>query len=177
MKIIPNIITISRIILSFLLLRFKPLSPLFLLVYTICGFSDMIDGYIARKTKSTSELGSMLDSIADLCFMSVVMFTIFPLLKLSSTIIIWILLIAFVRLISASVVYFKFHTFAFLHTYANKLTGILLFLIPYLFEVFEIQKIAIFICTVASVATIEELIIILKSKQLSRDITRLKFRR
>jgi phosphatidylglycerophosphate synthase len=175
MKNIPNIITITRIILSIILLFLMPLTPIFFVVYSICGLSDMFDGYIARKTNSTSDFGSMLDSIADVCFMSIVIVTLFPFIKISSTLIIWIILIALVRIISLSVVYAKFHTFAFLHTYANKLTGFLLFLIPYLIKLFEMHKVAIFVCIIASLATVEELIIILKSKELKRDIRRLRF--
>jgi hypothetical protein len=171
MKNIPNIITLSRIILSFSLLLIQPFTVLFLLVYSICGVTDMIDGYIARKTHTTSDLGSKLDSLADLIFMVTVMIVLFPFLTISKIILIWIFLIAGIRFISLLIAYYKFHTFAFLHTYANKITGFFLFCIPYLFEIYEITIIATIACTIASISAIEELTINIFSKELSRNIT------
>ena len=37
----------------------------FYFLYLLCGFTDMIDGTIARKTKSVTTFGSGLDSVAD----------------------------------------------------------------------------------------------------------------
>ena len=42
----------------------KPLSTLFLTIYVLTGISDVLDGAIARKYTTTSELGAKLDSIA-----------------------------------------------------------------------------------------------------------------
>ena len=41
---------------------------MFYALYTVAGFSDMIDGAVARKTDTVSELGSKLDAIADIVF-------------------------------------------------------------------------------------------------------------
>ena len=40
----------------------------FYLLYLLCGFTDMVDGIIARKTKSVTPFGSGLDSVADFVF-------------------------------------------------------------------------------------------------------------
>ena len=67
MKHIANVLTTIRIILAtILLLFFKKISVLFLILYTIAEFTDIIDGTIARKTGSASSFGALLDSIADL---------------------------------------------------------------------------------------------------------------
>ena len=67
MKHLANILTVSRIIMAtILLLFFKEISILFIILYTIAEFTDIIDGTIARKTGSTSHAGAVLDSIADL---------------------------------------------------------------------------------------------------------------
>jgi CDP-diacylglycerol--glycerol-3-phosphate 3-phosphatidyltransferase len=68
------------------------------------------------------------------------------------------------------VVYCKYHVFAILHTYANKATGLLLFLSPYLYNLVDINILGGVICTIASIATVEELMIHIISKGLSRDI-------
>ena len=65
---IANIITGCRIFGSTLLLFFPAFSLSFYITYTLCGFSDMIDGTIARKTNSTYKFGSQLDTIADLTY-------------------------------------------------------------------------------------------------------------
>lgn len=68
------------------------------------------------------------------------------------------------------IVYLKYHTFAILHTYANKITGLFLFFFPYLYKFININIIGYVICVTASIAAIEELIIHMTSRELSRDI-------
>ena len=46
--------------------------PLWHMMSLFCGISDMIDGTIARKTKSISGLGARLDSVADSVFRGIV---------------------------------------------------------------------------------------------------------
>lgn len=64
-----NILSISRIMLLPALFFTYGNALLFTLIYLACGLSDVLDGYIARKTKSESTLGAKLDSIADLGFL------------------------------------------------------------------------------------------------------------
>ena len=79
-SMIPNLITMVRIIGSLCLLFVQPLKKPFYIIYTIAGLSDALDGFIARKTNSVSELGSKLDSIADLSFYIVMILRLFPVL-------------------------------------------------------------------------------------------------
>ena len=67
-KYIANIITGSRIIFSLPLLFIPLSSACFYVFYLFCGFTDMIDGTIARKTGAVSKLGAKLDTIADFVF-------------------------------------------------------------------------------------------------------------
>ena len=53
-KHIANILTGYRILGSILLLFFPAFSTEFYITYLLCGFSDMIDGTIARKTNTAS---------------------------------------------------------------------------------------------------------------------------
>ncbi|ADL50848.1 CDP-alcohol phosphatidyltransferase family protein [Clostridium cellulovorans] len=170
MKSIPNTLSILRILISIILLFLKPTTTLFLLVYSVCGFTDIMDGYIARRTNSASNFGSKLDSLADIVFMGAVIVVFLPILLIPIKLLMWIIVIAFVRIASLLVVYFKYHAFAILHTYANKATGLSLFCFPYLYMAVDINILGFIICTIASVAAIEELVINITSKELSRDI-------
>lgn len=70
-RLIPNIISGIRILLSLTLLFFH--SGLgFWIVYFICGISDMLDGYLARKFQVTNKQGEVLDTIADMTFLAIV---------------------------------------------------------------------------------------------------------
>ena len=60
-----NGITCIRIICSFALLFCLAFSVPFYALYIIAGFSDMIDGTVARKTGTVSDFGSKLDTVAD----------------------------------------------------------------------------------------------------------------
>ena len=56
-KNLPNCISAVRILGTASLLFIEPLSDPFLIVYTLSGITDVLDGFIARKMKTTSELG------------------------------------------------------------------------------------------------------------------------
>ena len=71
MKNIANYISISRIIMSILLIITKTFSIPFYIIYIYSGLSDMVDGFVARKYNITSEIGAKIDSIADIVFILV----------------------------------------------------------------------------------------------------------
>ena len=92
-----NIITGSRIAGSILLLCFPVLSPGFYTLYLLCGFTDMIDGAIARKTNTVSEFGSKLDTVADFGFVVTCLFKLLPVLQIPGWLWIWIAVIAMIK--------------------------------------------------------------------------------
>lgn len=169
MKRIPNCITLIRIFASVSLLFVEPFSTLFFFFYVICGISDILDGYIARRINACSKFGQVFDSISDLIFICIVLFIFIPVINLPLWGLYWIAAIAAVRLISIITGFVKYHRLAFLHTYANKATGIVLFCFPFLFPVFGKEITVIIVCGMASISAIEELLINLISKTLSRD--------
>ena len=71
-----NIITGCRILCSIFLLFVPAFSHAFYVLYLAAGFTDMIDGTIARKTNTASEFGSRLDTIADIIFVVACMINI-----------------------------------------------------------------------------------------------------
>ena len=61
-----------------LFLLFLPLGSVrFLAVYTIAGLTDVLDGWLARKTGTASPFGARLDSIADLLFYGILILRFF----------------------------------------------------------------------------------------------------
>ena len=74
-----NYITISRIVLIIPVLIFSTTEPglnnwIALLLFVIAGITDHLDGYVARKSGSTSELGALLDLVADKLLIIVTLF-------------------------------------------------------------------------------------------------------
>lgn len=51
---------------------------MFFVVYTMCCLSDVLDGYVARKTKTTSKCGEGLDSVADFVFIAILLVVFIP---------------------------------------------------------------------------------------------------
>ncbi len=153
-KNIPNIITIIRIILSINLLFMTPLSSSFFIVYIICGLSDVMDGYIARKTNKCTVSGAVLDSVADIVFFTIVLIIFIPLLSWTKSILIFIGVIVWIRITAVIIGFLKHHTLVFLHTYLNKLSGFLLFLFPMINEYIGTDKAAFIICIVAGAASV-----------------------
>jgi CDP-diacylglycerol---glycerol-3-phosphate 3-phosphatidyltransferase len=166
MKVIPNCLSFSRIIFSMSLIFVKPLSAVFYIIYIICGLSDVLDGFIARKTDNTSIFGAKLDSLADLIMVGVLLFVLYPSVNPDTQILLWVILISIIRLSSMVVALKKYKTFAMLHTYGNKITGIVLFIFPLLLPYFHARVLISIVCTVASISAVEELIIQLTSSQL-----------
>lgn len=152
------------------MLFLKPLSAVFFIAYLACGLSDLLDGYIARKTGSASKFGASLDSIADLIFVACLLVVMVPVLDIPIWALYWMAGIAISRFASFLIGFYKYHTAAFLHTYANKLTGLLLFCFPVFFLFWGIRRTAGLICIAASISAVEELLINMTSKTLSRDI-------
>jgi len=155
-KHIANIITASRIVLSLPLL-FPPLSSVwFYVLYLICGFTDMIDGTVARKTGGASNFGAKLDTLSDFVFMAVVFIRFAPCLHIPTWLWLWIGMIATLKL--CSIVWGFIHTgnFAFPHTVLNKATGFLLFLLPVTISFIELTYTLPIVCAVATVAAIHE---------------------
>ena len=171
MRSLANGISLARIVLAFLLLFVKPLSLLFFSIYLACGISDVLDGYIARKTHTVSNLGRKLDSLADLIMVVIVIALLYPYVRsvLQIEIVAWIVIIGIIRLLSILVVHMKYKTFEILHTYGNKATGFLLFVFPFFLPLGHLNMFVYIICGVASFSAIEELSIHLSSHEFKPD--------
>ena len=155
-KHIANILTGCRIFGSILLLFFPAFSVAFYIIYIFCGFSDMIDGTIARKTNSISKFGSQLDTFADLIFVVVSLFKFLPAIHIPQWLWIWGGMVALIKISNIIWGYVSKKQFVSLHTIMNKVTGLLLFVLPLTISFVKLKYIAIAVCSIATISAIQE---------------------
>ena len=128
MKRIPDLLSMSRIVLCLPLLIVDAMTIPFWVIYLIAGLTDILDGFLARRWGVESKFGARLDSLADFVFVLVVGYKLFPWLRLPATLWMMIGLIALVKVINAISSFMVKHRIEYLHTKANKLTGFMLFI-------------------------------------------------
>lgn len=150
---IANALTISRILCGVCLLFFEVFSLSFYILYIVCGLSDMLDGFVARKTKSVSEFGSKLDSLADVVFLTCSAIKLLPEINLPTWIWLWILLIFIVKIVALVLK----KTITLSHNKLNKICGFLLFIFPLTLSFITIEYSASIICILASISAIWEI--------------------
>ena len=155
-KNIANIITISRILCSVCMLFCPVFSICFYIMYLFCGFTDMVDGTIARKTKSVSEFGEKLDTVADIVFTAVCFVKIIPFIHFPVWLWIWIIAIAAIKIGNAVWEWICNKKLVSIHTILNKVTGFLLFLFPLTLSVVAPIYSAVIVCFLATVSAINE---------------------
>lgn len=79
--IVPNLLSFSRLVFA-LIFPFSPESTWIWLVVG-AGFSDVLDGYLARKWKVESWQGGLLDAVADKLFVLIALSTLVGAAKFS----------------------------------------------------------------------------------------------
>ena len=163
-KHLANILTGFRIFGSVLLLFVPVFSAAFYGLYLLCGFTDMIDGTVARKTGSASRFGEKLDTAADIAFVAAALIRFLPNLPIPLWLWIWGGGIAAIKIGNILLGYVFRKQFTALHTILNKVTGLLLFLLPLMAAFVEFRYSAIAVCAVATVAAIQEGIYVVKKE-------------
>jgi CDP-diacylglycerol--glycerol-3-phosphate 3-phosphatidyltransferase len=151
---LPNTITVLRIIEAICLLQCDVKSTAFWGLYALCGISDMIDGWLARKLGAVTKKGALLDSVADICFVACCCWQLLPVLELPHWLWLWAGVIVIIKVINQVSALITQGRCSFPHTIANKATGFLLFLaVPMTFW----SMIPIVIVTgIATVAAVQE---------------------
>ena len=169
---IPNFITCLRIIGTMCLWFIEPFSATFFVVYTLAGVSDAVDGIVARTMNTTSELGTKLDSIADLMFYFTTTIRVFPVLWAELPVWLWygVGIIVVLRVVSYVLAAIKYHRFATLHTYMNKVAGFMWFTVPYAIWMQWTVGICIALFVVSAIGSIEELLIHITRKEYRSNV-------
>ena len=153
---IANVITIFRIAASIVLLFCPVFSPAFYVFYIAAGLSDMLDGFVARKTDTVSKLGARLDTIADFMFVVVCLIKLFPILSIPAWLYIWIGIIALIKVVNIISGFIVQKRFVTVHSVMNKATGALLFLLPLTISTVPVKTSVIVVCAAATFAAIQE---------------------
>lgn len=155
-KHIANILTGFRILGSIMMLFFQVFSVEFYILYLFCGLSDIVDGIIARKTNSITSFSSKFDSAADFIFAVVALIKLLPALSIPNWLWLWILIIAAIKVFNImwGVVFEK--RIVVEHTLLNKITGLMLFILPLTLPFIELRYSAVAVCAVATFAAVQE---------------------
>ena len=154
-----NGITLYRIIAApiLLVLLFTKQYDIFKWLLGVSFFTDLIDGYLARKFKVTSILGTKLDSIGDDLTVLVGLIALFVLkfefIKQHVIILIILLVLFFVQTTYAFIRYRKMTNF---HTYLAKTTALLQGV--FLILVFFTEEPSLILFYAATIVTMLELV-------------------
>ena len=151
-----NTITFFRIAASIVLLFCPVFSPAFYVFYIAAGLSDMLDGFVARKTDTVSKLGARLDTIADFMFVVVCLIKLFPILSIPAWLYIWIGIIALIKVVNIISGFIVQKRFVTVHSVMNKAAGALLFLLPLTISTVPVKTSVIVVCAAATFAAIQE---------------------
>ena len=155
-KQIANLITSCRILLSIILLFCPVFSVCFYGIYLLCGFTDMVDGTVARKTNSVSEFGAKLDTTSDFLFFAVSFIKLLPIIHIPKWIWVWIVVIAIIKITNIVLGFVCRKKLVALHTVLNKTTGLLLFLLPLTLQFIEPTYSFTVVCIIATIAGLQE---------------------
>lgn len=131
----PNILSSLRILGAISIIFLEPFSIPFFVVYGVAGVTDVLDGFIARKFKLESRIGSIIDSVADWSLLLIMAIRVLPYLL---TILEWwnwvIILVPFVFHVTGYIVcLIRYRCFSSVHTYLNKIMSAAIFLFPFTF--------------------------------------------
>ena len=151
-----TIITIIRTLCSITILFCPVFSVAFYSLYIAAGLSDMIDGWVARKTNTVSDFGAKLDTVADFVFVVVCLVKLLPVMDVPVWLYVWIGIIAVIKIINIVSGYFVQKRFVAVHSVMNKVTGVLLFILPLTLSFIDLKYSATVVCIFATFAAIQE---------------------
>ena len=151
-----NTITFFRMAASIILFFCPVFAPGFYVCYIAAGLSDMLDGFVARKTGTVSKFGARLDTAADFVLVAVCLMKLLPILSIPAWLYVWIGIIALIKAVNIVLGFVIQKRLAAVHSAMNKATGALLFLLPLTISAVPLEYSAVIACTVATLAALQE---------------------
>ena len=167
----PNMISISRIVLSPVMFMIAEKKSMLFLLLLIIGFTDVLDGYIARKLNKETMIGAWLDSIADFVFfISFIVYSVWFESEYITGLKYYIIAIIVIKLFSVITGFIKYRQPGLLHTIGNKITGIIIYLGLCIFVLFRSTVIVEIGLSISILSSLEELFILLFGKSYKPNI-------
>lgn len=151
-----NIITACRILCGIGLLFYPAFSAPFNALYLLGGLTDALDGPVARRAHTESRFGARLDTAADCVFAAAALLKILPTLSMPCWLWLWITTIAAVKAGNAAAGLLRYGRLMAEHTLLNKLTGLVLFLLPLTLHFIPLEYSAAVVCAAATGAALQE---------------------
>ena len=131
-RAVPDILSVTRLLLSFVLYFLEPLSAAYLWSYAVCAVTDPLDGFIARRYDACTGYGHLLDSLGDVSVAVAVLVTLVPFLDWELWEMVLVAAIITIRITAFVIGSIRFGRPAFVHSYLNKAAGAAFFLSPFL---------------------------------------------
>lgn len=151
-----SIITFIRILCGIAILFCPVFSVVFYALYITAGLSDIADGWVARKTKTSSAFGAKLDTVADFVFVVICLVKLLPVMEIPVWLYVWMGIIALIKVTNIVSGYVVQKQFVAIHSMMNKVTGALLFVFPLTISFIDLRFSATVVCIVATFAAVQE---------------------
>lgn len=150
----PDVITLSRIASSILMLIVPGFSTEFFIIYAIGGASDVLDGYVARRFDLSTEFGSRFDTFADICFFCSTLAVIAASYKIPVWLFIWVVVLASMKALCSVYSIIVSKRISVSHTTMNRIAGLLLFALPLAIIRFEFVPCATIVAFAATASSL-----------------------
>ncbi|MCL2409722.1 MAG: CDP-alcohol phosphatidyltransferase family protein [Oscillospiraceae bacterium] len=167
--IVVNFLSVSRILGSLALFLVTPMTSVFFVIYVYCIASDIADGQLARRLKVESNTGALLDSVADIAFIAAVLIILIPLLAFEQWMLALVAIVVGIRILTWIIGVIKFRKVSLIHTYANKISGLIMATFPILLQFLSLSVSIIIVFIAAVLAALDELGITIRAKELKRN--------
>ena len=164
-KYLADMITGTRIVLALITIFLDIRSDAFLIIYGIAGFTDVLDGYVARKLHTESDLGRKLDSVSDLLLYGIMLRKAWSILEENLPVrgLYAIMGILLFRLLMYVFYGLRFHHLMSTHSCFNKASGFLTFMLPFVFRLGHVEYYCYFVMLVGSCSNVYDFIYFMKS--------------
>lgn len=169
----PNIVSMIRIFMApvLLVLAYKQQPDIFLLILIFTLFTDVLDGFLARRLQMITELGSHLDSWGDFIIyttLTISAWWLWPEIIKEEIVSVMMIILSFTLPVLFGMV--KFHTLTSYHTWSVK-AAVFITVISYIVVFSGWLRWPIYLAAAVSViAAIEEIMITIIMKHERSDI-------
>ena len=169
-QIIPNAVTVLRIAGVIALVALPIALDYYFIVFAACAALDYVDGFLAKKLNAKTVLGFRLDHIASILFIVLLSLKFISSTEVPYWAVFTLAGIAVVKCASLVFGAVRFKKPAFINSDWNKAAKVTFYLIPLWYMFAGMIFACVVVIAVMLVATVEELVINLTSKEYNPDV-------